>query len=246
MIKTRSEYKFITPPASGVVINGNILPVRDARGDGTWKEIHGEDLYFVYEGAYERYLAKEQFNNRSQYDPYIYSRINIPKGDIRGDRYVATIDMIGDCFNYGFIDKDATLKEIYDTKLDGTPIVDVDVVPLDEVIGRPNGMVSDSSNFGKGKPLYADHTRAIYIDESKLKKYVAYPRYLNPGDANNTYRSVVNATQWYQEKGSGAKPSMLSNYMTYANGGDMWSASQGYFNLPCCGKEGGEINPILG
>ena len=49
----------------GVTIDGSIMPVRDINdfnnGTNTWKELHGEDLYFIEEGSWERLLGCNQF-----------------------------------------------------------------------------------------------------------------------------------------------------------------------------------------
>lgn len=74
-------------PASTVTIDGDIMPKRDvndaANGTDTWKILRGVDMYFAYEGAYERWTASNQFYTidwprSTWYDninrPYILSR----------------------------------------------------------------------------------------------------------------------------------------------------------------------------
>ncbi len=62
-----------TTNPKGCAISGDILPVRDiydyANGTDTWKELHGEDIFFLLEGVIERRLAVTQFTGRysSQY-----------------------------------------------------------------------------------------------------------------------------------------------------------------------------------
>ena len=63
MITQRTQYRFVTPPG-GVLVNGGILPARDAAGGGTSGELRGEDLCFLAEAgcrakAYRTYDATQ-------------------------------------------------------------------------------------------------------------------------------------------------------------------------------------------
>ena len=56
MIRSRGEYKFVTIPET-IRIDGGIMPARDVAGDGSWRQLRGEDPAFLMEGVRERRAA---------------------------------------------------------------------------------------------------------------------------------------------------------------------------------------------
>ena len=49
MINSRDKYDFVTIPDE-IRIDGGIMPARDVAGDGSWRQLRGEDAAFLMEG----------------------------------------------------------------------------------------------------------------------------------------------------------------------------------------------------
>lgn len=49
MISSVADYRFVTP--QNIIIDGSPMLVRDARQDGSWKVLRGEDAAFIREAA---------------------------------------------------------------------------------------------------------------------------------------------------------------------------------------------------
>ena len=56
MIRSREEYLFVTVPET-IRVDGGIMPARDVAGDGSWRQLRGEDPAFLMEGVRERKKA---------------------------------------------------------------------------------------------------------------------------------------------------------------------------------------------
>ena len=56
MIRSREEYLFVTVPET-IRVDGGIMPARDVAGDGSWRQLRGEDPSFLLEGILERRRA---------------------------------------------------------------------------------------------------------------------------------------------------------------------------------------------
>ena len=56
MIKSRDKYDFVTIPET-IRVDGGIMPARDVAGDGSWRQLRGEDAAFLMEGIQERRRA---------------------------------------------------------------------------------------------------------------------------------------------------------------------------------------------
>lgn len=51
ILSNRNDYKFVNPVPNDIIIDGGILPARDAAQDDSWKILRGEDPAFILEAT---------------------------------------------------------------------------------------------------------------------------------------------------------------------------------------------------
>lgn len=157
MIRSREEYLYVTVPET-IRVDGGIMPARDMAGDGSWRQLRGEDPAFLLEGVRERQAALGLTVTTAGMDRALRaSRLAGVAHDIRrlasrraAPRFVAPFEAV--------------------------PVHGADGYGLDDF--HPDAkisaadLLSSEGDFAAGAPLRADPVRALFHDMQRLRSFV--------------------------------------------------------------------------
>ena len=159
MIKSRDEYDFVTIPDE-IRIDGGIMPARDVAGDGSWRQLRGEDPAFLMEGVRERKKAVWASTE---------TRVEL-------DRAIRASRLAGVAFD---IRKMAShraapyfVKPFEDVAVHGAVDGSFDTFFQDAKF-TADDLASSEDDFAVGAPLRADPVRALFYDMQRLRSFVA-------------------------------------------------------------------------
>lgn len=160
MIKSRGEYKFVTIPET-IRIDGGIMPARDAAGDGSWRQLRGEDPAFLLEGLAERRAALGLSVSPAAMDRAM--RASRLAGVADGLRALAT--------------RAAAPRFVRPESVGEAPVHGADGDGFDDFYPDARisaaDLVSSAGDFAAGGPLRADPVRALFRDLQLLRSFLS-------------------------------------------------------------------------
>ena len=167
MIKSRDKYDFVTIPDE-IRIDGDIMPARDVAGDGSWRQLRGEDPAFLMEGVRERQRAIGLSYTPAVMDRALRaSRLAGVAYDIRkmASRRAAPyfVKPFENVAVHGAVDGN------FDTFFPDAKFTAEDIA-------------SSAGDFAVGAPLRADPVRALFYDMQRLRSFVSG----GPDETNGT------------------------------------------------------------
>ena len=192
MIRSREEYLFVTVPET-IRVDGGIMPARDVAGDGSWRQLRGEDPAFLMEGVRERKKAVWASTEHVEVDRFLRAfRLAGVAHDIR----LMASRRARPYFVKPF--EDVTVHGAVDSNFD-TFFPDAKFTAED--------IASSEDDFAVGAPLRADPVRALFYDMQRLRSFVAG----TPAETNGTPREIVKSA--YNEDQAFYPPTAPSNYV---------------------------------
>ena len=190
MIRSREEYLFVTVPET-IRVDGGIMPARDVAGDGSWRQLRGEDPAFLMEGVRERNKAVWASTEHVEVDRFL--RAFRLAGVAHAIRLMAS-SRARPYFVKPF--EDVTVHGAVDGNFD-TFFPDAKFTAED--------IASSEGDFSVGAPLRADPVRALFYDMQRLRSFVSG----GPAETNGTAWEIV--TSAYNEDHPFYPPSSPSN-----------------------------------
>ncbi len=187
MIKSREEYLFVTVPET-IRVDGGIMPARDVAGDGSWRQLRGEDPAFLMEGVRERKKAVWASTEHVEVDRFLRAfRLAGVAHDIRlmASRFVKPFE---DVTVHGAVDGN------FDTFFPDAKFTAEDIA-------------SSEGDFSVGAPLRADPVRALFYDMQRLRSFVGS----TVAETNGTSWEIVKSA--YNEDQAFYPPTAPSNYV---------------------------------
>ena len=192
MIKSREEYLFVTIPET-IRVDGGIMPARDVAGDGSWRQLRGEDPAFLMEGVRERKRA-----------------IGLSYTPVEMDRALRASRLAGVAYD---IRKMATrrvrpyfVKPFEDVAVHGAGNSNFDTFFPDAKFTAED-IASSEDDFAVGAPLRADPVRALFYDMQRLRSFVGS----TVAETNGTSWEIVKSA--YNEDQAFYPPTAPSNYV---------------------------------
>lgn len=243
MIAARAEYDFIDVDAA-VAVDGRIMPARDVAGDGSWRELHGEDPAFLMEAALERQYVAEpglfrpaggvsQFSAlRSRYMPTMAA----PRGrEIWAARLqgvaegVAELRPICSTTNVvphiGVGNKTGVARDWMGSRL---PQILGTEVPESSISSSPS-MFTHSGDPAAlaphGVPLRADSVRRLYYDLAQLRHVTAWK---SPAAWRDDDSVRAEVTAWSKTGWTGGDPGGTTVFDN-----ECYAADSGRSGAPC-------------
>lgn len=192
MIRSREEYLFVTVPET-IRVDGGIMPARDVAGDGSWRQLRGEDPAFLMEGVRERQAALGLAVTTSVMDRALRaSRLAGVAFDIRR--------MVSRRVRPYFV------KPFEDVAVHGAVDGNFDTFFPDAKFTAED-IASSAGDFAVGAPLRADPVRALFYDMQRLRSFVAGATAETSGSAWEVEQSAYNEDQAFHP------PTAPSNYV---------------------------------
>lgn len=158
MIKSRDEYDFVTIPDE-IRIDGGIMPARDVAGDGSWRQLRGEDPAFLMEGVRERQRAIGL-----SYTPAVMDRAL--RASRLADIAYAIRKMASRRAAPYFV------KPFEDVAVHGTEDSSFETFFPDAKFTAED-IASSEDDFSVGAPLRADPVRALFYDMQRLRSFIS-------------------------------------------------------------------------
>ena len=192
MIRSREEYLFVTVPET-IRVDGGIMPARDVAGDGSWRQLRGEDPAFLMEGVRERQAALGLAVTTAVMDRALRaSRLADVAYDIRkmASRRAAPyfVKPFENVAVHGAVDSS------FDTFFPDAKFTADD-------------LASSEDDFAVGAPLRADPVRALFYDMQRLRSFVSGAT----AETNGTSWEIVKSA--YNEDQAFYPPTAPSNYV---------------------------------
>ena len=192
MIRSREEYLFVPVPET-IRVDGGIMPARDVAGDGSWRQLRGEDPAFLMEGVRERQAALGLAVTTAVMDRALRaSRLAGVAYDIRkmASRRAAPyfVKPFENVAVHGAVDSS------FDTFFPDAKFTADD-------------LASSEDDFAVGAPLRADPVRALFYDMQRLRSFVAG----GPDETNGTAWEIGKSA--YDEDHRFYPPTAPSNYV---------------------------------
>lgn len=196
MIRSREEYLFVTVPET-IRVDGGIMPARDVAGDGSWRQLRGEDPAFLMEGVRERQAALGLAVTTAVMDRALRaSRLAGVAFDIRrmASRRARPyfVKPFEDVAVHGAVDSN------FDTFFPDAKFTDA-------------YLASSAGDFAAGAPLRADPVRALFYDMQRLRSFVAGAT----AETNGTSWEIEKSA--YNEDHRFYPPTAPSNYVYLYN-----------------------------
>ena len=158
MIKSREEYLFVTVPET-IRVDGGIMPARDVAGDGSWRQLRGEDPAFLMEGVRER---KKAVWNSTEH--------------VEVDRFLRAFRLAGVAHDIRWMASQRArpyfVKPFEDVTVHGAVDGNFDTFFPDAKFTAED-IASSEDDFAVGAPLRADPVRALFYDMQRLRSFVA-------------------------------------------------------------------------
>ena len=191
MIRSREEYLFVPVPET-IRVDGGIMPARDVAGDGSWRQLRGEDPAFLMEGVRERQAALGLAVTTAVMDRALRaSRLAGVAYDIRkmASRRAAPyfVKPFENVAVHGAVDSS------FDTFFPDAKFTADD-------------LASSEDDFAVGAPLRADPVRALFYDMQRLRSFVSGAT----AETNGTSWEIVKSA--YNEDQAFYPPTAPSNY----------------------------------
>ena len=192
MIRSREEYLFVPVPET-IRVDGGIMPARDVAGDGSWRQLRGEDPAFLMEGVRERQAALGLAVTTAVMDRALRaSRLADVAYDIRkmASRRAAPyfVKPFENVAVHGAVDSS------FDTFFPDAKFTADD-------------LASSKDDFAVGAPLRADPVRALFYDMQRLRSFVSGAK----AETNGTSWEIVKSA--YNEDQAFYPPTAPSNYV---------------------------------
>ena len=178
MIRSREEYLFVPVPET-IRVDGGIMPARDVAGDGSWRQLRGEDPAFLMEGVRERQAALGLAVTTAVMDRALRaSRLADVAYDIRkmASRRAAPyfVKPFENVAVHGAVDSS------FDTFFPDAKFTADD-------------LASSKDDFAVGAPLRADPVRALFYDMQRLRSFVSGATAETNGTSWEIVKSAYNA-----------------------------------------------------
>ena len=178
MIRSREEYLFVTVPET-IRVDGGIMPARDVAGDGSWRQLRGEDPAFLMEGVRERQAALGLAVTTAVMDRALRaSRLAGVAFDIRR--------MVSRRVRPYFV------KPFEDVAVHGAVDGNFDTFFPDAKFTAED-IASSAGAFAVGAPLRADPVRALFYDMQRLRSFVSGATAETNGTSWEIVKSAYNA-----------------------------------------------------
>lgn len=167
MIKSRDKYEFVTIPET-IRVDGGIMPARDVAGDGSWRQLRGEDPAFLLEGILERRRAIG----------LSYTHVEMDRA-LRASRLASVASAIREMAKVSFAPY--FVKPFEDVAVHGKSDTSFDTFFPDSRFAAEY-LASSAGDFAIGAPLRADPVRALFYDMQRLRSFVSG----GPDETNGT------------------------------------------------------------
>lgn len=161
MIRSRGEYLFVTVPEA-IRVDGGIMPARDVAGDGSWKQLRGEDPAFLMEGVRERHAAIGRADTTVVMNRALRAR---RLAGVADDIRMMATRSAAPYF----------VKPFEDVAVHGEVDGSFDTFFPDAKFAAED-LASSVGDFAVGAPLRADHVRALFYDMQRLRSFVGSAR----------------------------------------------------------------------
>lgn len=192
MIRSREEYLFVTVPET-IRVDGGIMPARDVAGDGSWRQLRGEDPAFLMEGVRERQAA-----------------LGLAVTTAVMDRALRASRLAGVAFDIRRMASRRArpyfVKPFEDVAVHGAVDGNFDTFFPDAKFTAED-IASSEGDFAAGAPLRADPVRALFYDMQRLRSFVAGATAETSGSAWEVEQSAYNEDQAFHP------PTAPSNYV---------------------------------
>lgn len=192
MIRSRGEYLFVTVPET-IRVDGGIMPARDVAGDGSWRQLRGEDPAFLMEGVRERHAAIGRADTTVVMNRALRAR---RLAGVADDIRMMATRSAAPYFVKPF--EDVTVHGAVDGNFD-TFFPDAKFTAED--------IASSEDDFAVGAPLRADPVRALFYDMQRLRSFVSGAT----AETNGTSWEIVKSA--YNEDQAFYPPTAPSNYV---------------------------------
>ena len=167
MIKSRDKYDFVTIPET-IRVDGGIMPARDVAGDGSWRQLRGEDAAFLMEGIQERRRAIGLSYTPVEMDRFLRaSRLAGVAHDIRQ----MALSWVEPYFVKPF--EDVAVHGKFNTNF---------YTFFPDARFAAEYLASSEGDFVAGSPLRADPVRALFYDMQRLRSFISG----GPDETNGT------------------------------------------------------------
>ena len=193
MITSREQYRFVEIP-DGIRVDGGIMPARDVAGDGSWRQLRGEDPAFLMEGVRERNAAIGK-----DYTTVVMNRA------LSARRLAGVADEIRIMANRRVAPY--FVKPFEDVAVHGKNSASSLYTFFPDVRFTAEDLASSAGDFAAGEPLRADPVRALFYDMQRLRSFVAGATAETSGSAWEVEQSAYNEDQAFYP------PTAPSNYV---------------------------------
>ena len=191
MIRSREEYLFVTVPET-IRVDGGIMPARDVAGDGSWRQLRGEDPAFLMEGVRERNAAIGK-----DYTTVVMNRA------LRARRLAGVADEIRIMANRRVAPY--FVKPFEDVAVHGKNSASSLYTFFPDVRFTAEDLASSAGDFAAGEPLRADPVRALFYDMQRLRSFISG----GPAETNGTAWEIEKSA--YDEDHTFDPPTSPSN-----------------------------------
>lgn len=178
MIKSRDKYDFVTIPET-IRVDGGIMPARDVAGDGSWRQLRGEDPAFLLEGIQERRRA-----------------IGLSYTPVEMDRFLRASRLAGVAHDIRLMasrrERPYFVKPFEDVTVHGAVDGNFDTFFPDAKF-TAEYLASSADDFAVGAPLRADPVRALFYDMQRLRSFVSGATAETNGTSWEIVKSAYNA-----------------------------------------------------
>lgn len=158
MITSREQYRFVEIP-DGIRVDGGIMPARDVAGDGSWRQLRGEDPAFLMEGVRERNAAIGK-----DYTTVVMNRALSARrlADVADEIRIMANRRVAPYF----------VKPFEDVAVHGKNSASSLYTFFPDVRFTAEDLASSAGDFAAGEPLRADPVRALFYDMQRLRSFV--------------------------------------------------------------------------